>query len=96
MTTIAQSSATDATVWKLEGPMTVATVPTLFAQHTVGGDVLVDCAAVTETDSSAVALLLVWRRQARQSGHRLHLRNLPASLTSLATLYGVSGLLAGD
>ena len=44
-------------------------------------------------DSSAVACLLAWQRQAQQRGARLELTHLPANLTHLIQLYGVAELL---
>jgi phospholipid transport system transporter-binding protein len=48
---------------------------------------------VTEVDSSALSLLLEWRRAAERSGRTIRYRNLPASLKSLAELYGITELL---
>jgi phospholipid transport system transporter-binding protein len=53
----------------------------------------VDFGAVTEVDSSAVALLLEWRRQAEGRNLTLRLANPPAALQNLAELYGVLELL---
>jgi phospholipid transport system transporter-binding protein len=53
----------------------------------------IDFAAITQVDSSAVALLLEWRREAARRGKSLLFVNLPANLLSLADLYGVTGLL---
>ncbi len=57
------------------------------------GDLMVDFADVTECDSAALAMLFDWQRHANAAGHRLQVRNLPASLHSLADLYGVTDLL---
>ena len=46
-------------------------------------------------DSSAVALLLEWRRQAAARGKRLDFVNLPPTLLALADLYGVADLITG-
>jgi phospholipid transport system transporter-binding protein len=60
----------------------------------LGQDALViDMAAVTEVDSAAVSLLLHWQRAAMAAGHQLHLKQPPASLLSLAALYGVEEFL---
>ena len=53
----------------------------------------IDFAAITEVDSSAVALLLEWRREAARLGKGLTFVNLPANLVALAELYGVSELI---
>ncbi len=52
-----------------------------------------DFAATGQTDSSAVAMLLAWQRAAKARGLTLELRNLPASVQSLAALYDVASLL---
>jgi phospholipid transport system transporter-binding protein len=61
----------------------------------LAGDSSFDLSSVQRLDSSAVALLLAWRRTARAQGRQLELRGLPASLHSLATLYGVESLITG-
>jgi phospholipid transport system transporter-binding protein len=61
-----------------------------------GSDVLVDLSGVTEVDSSAVSLLLEWRRQAFAAKRRIVYVNLPSNLKSLAVLYGVSDLLGAS
>ena len=53
----------------------------------------IDFAAITSVDSSAVALLLEWRRQAMQKQKTLVFVNLPANLLALADLYGVAELI---
>ncbi len=57
------------------------------------GDAHFDLSAVRQVDSSAVALLLAWQREAQARGARLALSGLPAALKSLATLYGVDELI---
>ncbi|MES2017054.1 MAG: STAS domain-containing protein [Pseudomonadota bacterium] len=57
------------------------------------GQTVFDLASVQVADSSAVAVLLEWKRAARKAGVTLSYINLPASLTSLATLYGVDAFL---
>ena len=60
-----------------------------------GESVVVDLAGITELDSSAVSLLLEWRRALKAENRRIEYVNIPANLQSLADLYGVSELLAG-
>ncbi|MDY7573365.1 STAS domain-containing protein [Actimicrobium sp. CCI2.3] len=57
------------------------------------GQQVIDLAQVGRVDSSAVAVLLGWQRAAHERSALLHFTNPPASLTSLATLYGVAELL---
>lgn len=53
----------------------------------------IDFTRVGKVDSSALSLMLAWRRRALAAGRRLEFRNLPDSLMSLAKLYGVDALL---
>lgn len=62
-------------------------------QQFQGDTVTVDLSAVGEVDSSAVSLLLQWRRDALQRHQQLRFTNLPVNLVSLAKLYGVLELL---
>ncbi len=57
------------------------------------GAMEVDCAPLTQFDSSAVAVLLAWQRAATARGARLGVVNLPSGLASLAQAYGVDTLL---
>ncbi|MBB3003691.1 MULTISPECIES: STAS domain-containing protein [Paraburkholderia] len=57
------------------------------------GATAVDCAPLTQFDSSALAVLLAWQRAASQRGAILNVVNLPAALASLARAYGVDSLL---
>ncbi|MNK86257.1 hypothetical protein D3C87_1061630 [compost metagenome] len=57
------------------------------------GDVAVDCSALAQVDSAAVAVLLAWQRAAAARGQALALHGVPPQLASLATLYGVESLL---
>jgi len=64
------------------------------------GDAAFDLSAVRSCDSSAVAAVLAWQREAQARGVALELAGLPAGLVSLAGVYGVASLLmlegAGD
>jgi phospholipid transport system transporter-binding protein len=59
------------------------------------GATAVDCAPLTQFDSSALAVLLAWQRAATARGTPLSIVNLPAGLSSLAQAYGVDTLLSG-
>ena len=71
----------------LEESATYASRPDLPQRLTI------DFAGITGVDSSAVALLLDWRRMAAQRGKTLVFVNLPANLLALADLYGVAELI---
>ena len=55
-----------------------------------GGDVVFDLSDVEETDSSALSVIFGWLRTAKSLGVRVRIVNPPASMISLAALYGVS------
>jgi phospholipid transport system transporter-binding protein len=57
------------------------------------GQTVFDLGTVKAADSSAVAVLLAWKRAARKSGAALSYINVPAGLQSLAALYGVDAFL---
>ena len=58
------------------------------------GDTTIDLSAVLTCDSSAVAAVLAWLREAARAGIKLQLIGLPTSLLSLAAVYGVDSLIA--
>ena len=80
----------------VSGSLTLAEATEALAQGKAaiaGGARCVDFGDVGELDSSALALLLAWLREARRLGRDLSLANLPQGLTSIARLYGVADLL---
>ncbi len=58
------------------------------------GATAVDCGQLAQFDSSALAVLLAWRRAARARGRSLDILNVPAGLASLAQVYGIDALFA--
>ncbi len=87
-------------VLALEGALSFETLPTVLAQSVeyaartdLPERLTIDFSAITGVDSSAVALLLEWRRQAQARGKRLDFVNLPPNLLALAELYGVAELI---
>lgn len=83
--------------WLMEGALTLDDVPSaLEAGDAAWGEAataLVDLGGLTEVDSSAIAAMLHWLRQASDAGRELRFVNWPASLGSLAHVYGVGELL---
>ena len=80
----------------VSGPLTLPHVAAALAQgnEAIGqGARAVDLAGVEELDSSALALLLAWLREAKKRDTTLSFTNLPQGLTTIAELYGVSELL---
>jgi len=84
---------------KLPAAVTLEHAPGLLAQlaAAVGaagaGPLVIDAAAVTEFDTSALALLLEARRQGAAHGFACELRGAPPKLMELAALYGVESML---
>ena len=95
-----QSSTVVGEVLQIEGALNIANMPRLLAETSAYATQkdLPDCLAidfshVTEIDSSAVALLLHWRREASRLDKALRYIHLPPNLQSLAELYGVDQLI---
>ena len=53
----------------------------------------VDCAALSDFDSSALAILIAWQKKLRQVQRELILVSPPPKLCVLAQVYGVAELL---
>jgi phospholipid transport system transporter-binding protein len=80
----------------VSGSLTLANVAAALREGNaaIGEDVrTVDLAEVGELDSSALALLLAWLREAKRLNRSLAFANLPQGLTTIARLYGVAELL---
>lgn len=58
-----------------------------------GAAVVVDAASLQRFDSSALSVLLEFRRASLKRGKGFEIRNLSSRLVDLAHLYGVSELL---
>lgn len=81
----------------ISGPVTIETHVALreaAAPHIGQGDWVIDWSRVAELDSSALALMLHWQREAARTRTRLTNANLPGNLNALAELYGVEGLIS--
>ena len=94
------SATASGEVLQLTGALSFETLPGVLEQSAAfaaRGDLpdrlTIDFAGITGVDSSAVALLLEWRRQAQRLGKALAFVNLPANLLALARLYGVEELI---
>jgi phospholipid transport system transporter-binding protein len=87
-------------VFTVEGALSFETLPGVLhesdkyaARTDLPDRLVIDFSKVTGVDSSAVALLLEWRRRAQARGKTLTYVNLPANLLALARLYGVAELI---
>ena len=80
----------------VSGPVTLANVGADLESGYAAirsGAQAVDLAGVTELDSSLLAMLLAWQREARAAQRSLRFENLPEGLLTLARLYGVVELV---
>ncbi|MFZ1907724.1 MAG: STAS domain-containing protein [Burkholderiales bacterium] len=88
----------DGTTLMLSGPVTLANVAQVLEQglqQIRDGARTIDLGEVTELDSSLLAMMLAWLREAKQRKSVLAFANLPQGLETIAKLYGVDGLLPG-
>jgi phospholipid transport system transporter-binding protein len=86
----------DGNTLTLSGPVTLENVARVLEeglQQIRDGARTVDLAGVTELDSSLLAMLLAWLREAKQRDSEIAFATLPRGLETIARLYGVEGLL---
>ena len=57
-------------------------------------DVVVDASALSQFDSSAMAILLECRRQAHAAGKTFSVQHAPERLLQLANVYGIAALIS--
>ena len=94
------SAAPEGDVLRVTGALDFETLPGVIAEadkYVARPDLpqrlTIDFSGVTGVDSSAVALLLEWRRRAVERRITLEYANLPPNLLALAALYGVADLI---
>ena len=56
-------------------------------------EVSIDLGGLQSVDSSVVALLIQWQRQAAQKGIPLRFLNIPEQIEPLITLYDLEGII---
>lgn len=86
----------DGSNYRIQGRITLDNAHAVLAEGLKLFDrdgLVVDLSQLEEVDSSAISLVLEWLRAAQRSQRALSFVNLPANLTSLATLYGVLDLI---
>lgn len=71
----------------VSGALTFETVPGLYKESAVWfegtGDLTLDLAQVTNTDSAGLGLLVEWLRRARDAKRSLRFTNIPAQTQTL-------------
>lgn len=96
----AQSSTVVGEVLQIEGALNYLSMPRILeetalyaAQENLPNCLAIDLVNVTDIDSSAVALLLHWRRESARLGKALRYVHMPQNLATLAELYGVEDMI---
>jgi phospholipid transport system transporter-binding protein len=82
--------------WALSGDVIISTVNTLLNTSkalSLSANSSIDFTNVSDIDTSAISLILEWKRRALKEKQAVNFINLPANLTSLTALYGVAELI---
>ena len=82
--------------WQLSGDVVISSAkPILTASQgfAITSNTAVDFAQAADIDTTALSLILEWKRRAQTEKKTLRFINLPANLSSLAELYGVEELI---
>ena len=82
--------------WQLSGDVVIGTakaILTVSQGFAIASDTKVDFAHAADIDTTALSLILEWKRRAQTENKTLSFINLPANLSSLAALYGVNDLI---
>ncbi len=83
--------------WALTGDVVINTVSEILKASqafTIADNTTVDFAGVEDIDTTAVSLILEWKRRAAREGQSLVFVNLPSNLSSLVQLYDVAELIS--
>lgn len=82
--------------WALSGDVIISSVVQILTASealTIDKNTSIDFANVTDIDTSAISLILEWKRRALLENQPLKFVNIPANLTSLTQLYWVDALI---
>ena len=83
--------------FRLEGPISFATVPGLLEKSVAAfaglAELDVDLAGVSHADSAGLALLLLWLERAKRAGQSIAYHNAPEQLVGIARISDVEKLL---
>jgi len=80
----------------VSGAMTLPLATALLAEGQaalVDTETIFDLAAVTDVDSSCIAVIFGWLREAERLGKTIRIAHPPQDLLTLAEVYGVTDLL---
>ncbi len=82
--------------WQLTGDVVVGSAKAILTtsqDFVISNDTIIDFAQVADIDTTALSLILEWKRRAQIENKTLRFINLPANLSSLAALYGVEEMI---
>ena len=84
--------------FSISGELVFGTVPDLVANSRAmfdadGGTLAIDLAHVSRADSAGLALLIEWRRLARQRDKAIVFKNVPPQMIAIAKVSGIDVLL---
>ncbi|MDD2833778.1 MAG: STAS domain-containing protein [Methylotenera sp.] len=83
--------------WTVTGEILMDSASALLAQSqqlTMPAVLSVDFSGVDNLDTSALSLVIEWLRRAEDENVQLKFTHFPASLISLASLYGVTDFIS--
>jgi len=90
------SIALQGNTWLLSGEILVDNANAVLVESSalaMNDALQIDFSAVTNTDTSAISLMMEWQRRAIAANHKITFVSLPEGLGSLATLYGVADFI---
>lgn len=94
MSTLTTSIALPAVLLQAQAQSVANTLVTsLTSQLAKGGEAVLDASALSQFDSSALAVILACRRAVLVKGAELRITGLPERAQTLAKVYGLSALL---
>ena len=82
--------------WLISGDVVIGTAKTILDDSeklTLSPNMAVDFSKVNDIDTTAISLILEWKRRAAKQNATISAVNLPENLTSLVNLYGVRELI---
>lgn len=84
-------------VWYLSGDLIVDCAHAVLKESQAcvvkGTALTIDFEAVTDIDTSVLALVLAWTRRAKTEFYEIQFKNVPTDLKSLAALYGIEEII---
>lgn len=91
--------AQEANRWQLSGDLIVENINQVLDASkalSLAGSTQLDFTGVTDVDTSAISLILEFKRRAAAENVNLSLVNVPANLVSLMQLYGVDDFVLAN